>query len=111
MSCQAKDKPAGAITGFEKRPTASGSRTPIRIYRTDGSNRVYEGRCTGVACDNLGLRVPAIFSVGEVVELVFLAGDDTIRHPARVIYRTSDHYGLSFLRNVVDDVSFRETFS
>ncbi|MFB3915095.1 MAG: PilZ domain-containing protein [Terriglobales bacterium] len=71
----------------------------VRVYRTDGSNRMYEAHCSDVNEKGLRVHVPATFVVGEVVALVFLAGGDDRkrRRLARVLYRTSDHYGLYFL--------------
>ena len=71
----------------------------LRIRRTDGSNRIYEATCTDINAKSIGFRSQAIFVVGEVIELVFSnpGGEGIVRQRARVVYRTSDRYGLVFL--------------
>jgi hypothetical protein len=69
-----------------------------RVYRTDGSERVYRAECTEVTDKGARLQIAgARFSVGEVVELHFSHDRDGERRRARVIYRTTDEYGLTFL--------------
>jgi len=76
----------------------------MRVYRNDGSNRAYEATCTHLEPGGIALRTEAVFAVGEVVEFSFTSPErkeseqkKMDRHPARVIYRTSDRYGLGLL--------------
>ncbi len=71
----------------------------MRIYRNDGTNRAYEATCTHIEPGGIALRTQAVFTVGEVVEFSFAGGGEPSqdRHPARVMYRTSDRYGLGLL--------------
>jgi hypothetical protein len=73
----------------------------LRIYRNDGTNRSYEAICTHIEPGGIALRTQAVFTVGEVVEFTFAdsawRGKD--RHPARVMYRTLDRYGLGLLNS------------
>jgi hypothetical protein len=73
-------------------------RLPIRIYRTDGSNRIHEAFRTHFSESGITVRVPAVFSVGEVVELESHTAEfPGSRERARVMYRNDNQYGLSFL--------------
>jgi hypothetical protein len=71
----------------------------VCVYRNDGSNRGYEAICTDVKLESIGLRTPAVFAVGEVVEIAFAGCNRAheIRLRARVMYRTSDRYGFGVL--------------
>lgn len=70
----------------------------VHVYRTDGSNRMYEASCSDLSEEGIRLRVAASFVVGEVVALAFAtAKTDRRQRLARVLYRTADHYGLYFL--------------
>jgi len=73
---------------------------PVYIHRGDGSNRVSEGTFTSADVLGIGLSTPAVFAVGEVVEFVFAPGgqQDKVRYRARILYRTSNRYGLGLLR-------------
>jgi hypothetical protein len=87
---------------FKNRDRHSGEiRLPVRIYRTDGSNRTYEADRTHGNESSITVRVSAVFAVGEVVELAFPAGDagkgSNARERARVMYRNIDQYGLLLL--------------
>jgi hypothetical protein len=71
---------------------------PIRIYRRDGSNRIHEATCTMLSGDWVKVQVPAVFPVGQVVELLpTTPTDDLRRYEARVMYRNSDQYGLCLI--------------
>ncbi len=69
-----------------------------RIYRTDGSNRMHEGFCTDHNEGGVGVDTSSVFAVGEVVEIELVSSrNGGQRRRARVLYRTSHHYGLFFL--------------
>jgi hypothetical protein len=75
------------------------SESPVRIYRTDGSQRVHDAVCRDVSAGGAGVRLEIVLAVGEVVEFEFSEKDQqrTSRRRARVIYRKSWEYGLAFL--------------
>jgi hypothetical protein len=93
--------------GAEKRDRYTGvARMPIRIHKTDGSNRTYEAIPTGTNGDGITVRVSAVFAVGEVVELSPTDDHSPGRPRARVLYRNSDQYGL-FLLAADEQIAFQ----
>jgi len=78
---------------------------PIRIYRIDGSNSVFDATCKDIAVGGLGanldrISAPGQLFVGEIIEIEFLNREVdkfSARHQARVVYHNSDEYGFEFL--------------
>ncbi|MFB3915529.1 MAG: PilZ domain-containing protein [Terriglobales bacterium] len=89
---------SGPNPAAEKRQNARFAFTePVRVYKTDGSNRMSVGVCRDLSMGGVGIQVDTILAVGEVVELVFSRAE--VRQRARVIYRNLNVYGLAFLRS------------
>jgi hypothetical protein len=71
----------------------------VCVYRSDGSNRGYDAICTGIELEGIDLHTPAVFAVGEVVDVAFAGcnSEYETRLRARVLYRMSERYGLGLL--------------
>ena len=81
------------IAGCEARPGK-----PVRVRRTDGSNRTHQALCTGTHHSGLEMQSDATFAVGEVIELLADGNDNLFRESrARIQYRRMDAYGLAWL--------------
>ena len=56
------------------------------------------GTCKDICEGGMGVRVDAVFQVGEVVELRFPGAEEQIEYRARIMYRRNNcHYGIKFL--------------
>jgi hypothetical protein len=91
-----KDTPAFATPRRHPRFEAD---VRVCLLRTDGSGRSYSGRCVNVAIGGIGAQVHADFEVGEEVEVQF-PDSASPSQLARVVYRSNNEYGLSFIEVV-----------
>ncbi len=63
--------PPDATLAERRTGTRETCRIGVRIYRTDGSNRMQDAICTDVSIGGVGVDVAWVLSVGEMVEVEF----------------------------------------
>ena len=72
--------------------------TPVQLRRFGQETWHNSGTCRDISEGGLGIKVEAVFQVGEVLELRFPGAEQEIEYRARVIYRrNNNHYGVKFL--------------
>ena len=70
--------------------------TPVRLRRFEQSHW-RDGVCTNISPGGIGLHTEEVLAVGEIVDVELLEPDRATGFQGRVLYRQSQHYGLSFL--------------
>ena len=70
----------------------------VQLRRLGSERWEFEGRTTDLSLHGLGAEIPAVFAVGEVVEMRFCDAEDEIVNRLRVAYRNNMwHYGMQFV--------------
>ena len=76
----------------------AGVQTPVELRRFGHFSWEFRGVITDLSSAGIGVDVPAILTVGQVVEMRFMNSDSMVTHRVRIVYRNNErHYGMQFL--------------